>query len=60
MFKDWKISGEREMFIPGRLDAQQKKQEMELERLRKLGLETPSKPMSQMPHFMLFKQQLTT
>ncbi|KAH7322573.1 hypothetical protein B0I35DRAFT_407040 [Stachybotrys elegans] len=39
-FKDWKITGEREMFLPARVEQQTKKQALEIERMKKLGLET--------------------
>ncbi|KFA50005.1 hypothetical protein S40293_05975 [Stachybotrys chartarum IBT 40293] len=48
-FKDWKITGKREMFTPERLGGQQKKQQEERERLIKMGLYAGNVT-SQVPH----------
>lgn len=56
-FRDWKITGEREMFAPERLGAKEKLRKLENERLRKLGLKTGDESISQMPYLMVSQQQ---
>ncbi|KAI9147141.1 hypothetical protein HJFPF1_13173 [Paramyrothecium foliicola] len=53
--KDWKITGKREMFVPRRFSEQQKKQELELDRLRRLGLDT-GEVLSQAPNLLVSQQ----
>lgn len=50
--KDWKVTGERHMYAPERLQRISKMRELENERLRKLGLETSDDSLSQLPHLM--------
>lgn len=50
--KDWKITGERERFAPGRLAMKEKLYEEEVGRLRALGIEVGEK-VSQMPALIL-------
>lgn len=57
--KDWRVTGEREQFAPERLGRQEKLREEEQERLRKLGLDTGDKAISQMPHLIESKQKAT-
>lgn len=52
-FRDWKITGERERFAPGRLALKEKLYEQEVERLRALGIKVGEKPLSQMPALIL-------
>jgi len=56
-FKDWKITGEREMFLPERFSLQEAKRQAENDRLRKLGLELADDSINQMPHLMASRQQ---
>jgi hypothetical protein len=56
-FKDWKITGEREMFAPHSLEFKKERQELERDRLRKLGLDPGDESLSQMPYLMVSKQQ---
>lgn len=49
MFKDWRITREREMIIPERVRRQQRMLAEENERLRKLGLPESDKSITQAP-----------
>lgn len=49
MFKDWKITEERQMIVPERVRRQQKMLEEENERLRKLGLKESEPGITQAP-----------
>lgn len=51
-FKDWKITREREMFLPQRFPLQEQKRQAENDRLRKLGLPLADDTINQMPHLM--------
>ena len=52
-FKDWKITGEREMFAPERVQGQETRRKEENARLAKLGLKTGDDSISQMPYLMV-------
>jgi hypothetical protein len=54
MFKDWKITAERQMIIPDRVRRQQKMLEEENERLRKLGLKESDPSITQAPQVLGF------
>jgi hypothetical protein len=56
-FKDWKITAEREMFLPERISRQEEKRQAENDRLRKLGLPLADDMINQMPHLMAATQQ---
>ena len=49
MFKDWKITAERQMIVPERVKRQQKMLEEENERLRKLGKKEADPTITQAP-----------
>jgi hypothetical protein len=55
--KDWKITAEREMFLPERFSLQEKKRQIENDRLRKFGLPLADDTINQMPHLMASVQQ---
>lgn len=57
MFTQWKITGEREMFLPQRAGRQEELRKLEDDRLRKLGLKTGDLSISQAPYLMLAKQR---
>jgi hypothetical protein len=52
-FKNWKITGEREMFAPERIQDQETRRREENARLRKQGLKTGDDSISQMPYLMV-------
>ncbi|EMR68569.1 hypothetical protein UCREL1_4416 [Eutypa lata UCREL1] len=57
-FKDWKITGEREMFAPGQVQRKTELRALENERLRKLGLKTGDESISQLPYLMVSRQPM--
>lgn len=59
-FKDWKITGEREMFAPRSLEFKEKRQQLERDRLHKVGLDPGNESLSQMPYLMASRQQAAT
>lgn len=57
-FKDWRITGEREMFAPGQVQRKTELRALENERLRKLGLKTGDESISQLPYLMVSQKQM--
>ena len=55
--RGWKATGPREMFLPVRLPAQEKKRDEEIARLRALGIETQDPKIKQGPYLLLSQQQ---
>jgi hypothetical protein len=55
--KDWKATGEREMFIPERASRQQALADLEKERLRHLGLKIEGQETNQLPHLLITQQR---
>ena len=51
-FKDWKITGKREMFLPSRFGKMQDKCRIETDRLRAKGIDVGEELLDQTPHVM--------
>lgn len=56
-FKDWKITGKREMFAPNSLARKEAQRAEENARLEALGLKTGDASLSQMPYLMVSQAQ---
>ncbi|KAK8052587.1 hypothetical protein PG993_003972 [Apiospora rasikravindrae] len=55
--RGWKATGPRDMFMPVRLAAQERKRDEEIARLRALGIETADPEFSQGPYLLISQQQ---